>query len=138
MDNKKYVDLVNSQKYPTKIEVPLDPPFKDSRGIIQNLWLGDSKSVTYIESKVGAVRARHKHTNDYHATYVIEGSIRYIELEDDEKTVISSSVYRNGDMFFTKPGVFHIMEFLKDSKMITINGIVKNHENYENDIVKIK
>jgi quercetin dioxygenase-like cupin family protein len=138
MDNKKYVDLVNSQQYPKEIQVPLDPPFKDQRGIIQNLWLGDSKSVTYIESKVGAVRAKHKHTVDYHATYVLEGSIKYSELEDDEKTLISSTVYRTGEMFFTKPGVFHIMEFLKDTKMITVNGIVKNHENYEADIVRVK
>ena len=138
MDNKKYVDMVNSKNYPTKIEVPLDPPFKDKRGIIQNLWLGESKSVTYIESKTGAVRAKHKHTEDYHATYILEGSVKYSELEDDEKTVILSNVYRAGDMFFTKPGVFHIMEFLKDTKMITINNLVKNHDTYEKDIIRVK
>lgn len=127
MDNKTYVDLVNTSDYPKEEQVPLDPPFKDGRGIIQNLWLGESKSVTFISSKAGAVRARHKHTNDYHATYMISGCVKYVELQDDEKTVMSENVYKEGEMFFTKPGVFHIMEFLKDSQMVTINGMVKNH-----------
>lgn len=121
MNNKKYVDLVNEHKYPKEIRVPLDSPFKDDRGVIQNLWLGESKSVTYIESKSGAIRAKHKHTEDYHATYMVTGAVKYSELEDDEKTVKSEHVYRAGEMFFTRPGVFHVMEFLQDSKMITVN-----------------
>jgi len=39
-------------------------------------------------------------------------------------------------MVFTKPGVYHVVEFLEDSIVITINNIVKNHENYEKDVVR--
>jgi len=130
MDNKTYGDLVNSGSYPEDIKVPLDKPFIDSRGVIQNLWLATSGSVTFIESVPGAVRARHRHKGDWHATYVISGKIKYTELEDDEKTLKSETIFNTGDMFYTKPDVFHTMEFIEETKMITINNIVKNHDNY--------
>ena len=136
MNNKECGDLINEGKYPENINIPLDKPFIDGRGMIQNLWLSQSGSVTFIESKPGTIRARHKHIGDWHATYVISGKIQYTELEDDEKTLIRSGIFTTGDMFFTKPDVFHIMEFLDDTKMITINNIVKNHNNYEKSIVR--
>jgi len=135
MQNKEYVDLVNSENYPNQVEVPLDPPFVDDRGTIQNLWLGQSGSVTYIESKKGAVRARHKHSFDYHASHMITGSVLYTEKDDDGK-ILHSKEYKAGEMFFSRPKVWHEMVFLEDSKMITINNLVKNHENYEKDVVR--
>lgn len=132
MDNKTYVDKVNSGEYPNDIVIPLDKPFEDNRGIIQNLWLGNSGSVTLIKSKTGAIRAKHKHTNDFHAAYLLTGKVKYVEGEPGEKQ--EEFIFKAGDMFFTRPGVYHFMEFLEDSDMLTINGIVKNHENYEKDI----
>jgi len=137
MDNKEYVDAVNSGNYPEDIKVPLDKPFVDDRGVIQNLWLGSSGSVTFIESKEGSVRARHRHTNgDWHGSFVIRGKIRYIEI--DENDVKTETIFSDNDIFFTKPEVFHTMEFLTDTIMITINGICRNHINYENSVVRMK
>ena len=130
MNNKEYVDLVNNGQYPEDITVPLDKPFEDERGVIQNLWLGTSGSLTLITSKKGSIRAKHHHTNDWHAMYVISGKFKYTEKPDIEK------VYSVGEMVFTKPGVYHVVEFLEDSIVITINNIVKNHENYEKDVVR--
>ncbi len=132
MDNKTYVDKVNSGEYPKDIKIPLDKPFEDARGVIQNLWLGNSGSVTLIKSKKGAIRAKHKHTNDFHAAYILSGRVKYVEGEPGDKQ--NEFIFKTGDMFFTRPGVYHIMEFLEDGDMLTINGIVKNHENYEEDI----
>lgn len=132
MNNKEYVDKVNSNEYPNDIKVPLDKPFVDDRGIIQNLWLGQSGSVTLIKSNKGAVRAKHKHTNDFHAAYILNGHVKYVEGEPGTKQV--EFLFKTGDMFFTKPGVYHVMEFMEDTDMLTINGICKNHDNYEKDI----
>jgi quercetin dioxygenase-like cupin family protein len=129
MNNKEYVELVLQQKYPNDIVVPIDNPFIDERGMISNLWLGQSGSITLITSKKDSRRADHKHSKDWHTTYVISGSLKYIE-EDNERT------FNSGSLFFTKPGVFHTMIFLEDTIMITINNLVKNHENYENDVVR--
>ena len=132
MKNQEYVDKVNAGEYPEDIIVPLDTPFVDDRGLIQNLWLGSSGSVTLIKSKRGAIRAKHKHTDDFHAAYILTGEIKYVEGEPG--TEQKEFIFKAGDMFFTRPDIYHIMEFLTDGDMLTINGIVKNHENYENDI----
>jgi len=132
MDNKKYVDLVNDGQFPENIKVPIDLPYKDERGIIKNLWLGHSGSVTLIESVKGSVRAKHRHLNgDWHATYIINGKVEYVEGEGDRQT---KTIFNTGDLFFTKPEVYHEMHFIQDTKMITMNGIVKNHTNYEKSI----
>jgi len=133
MDNKEYVSAINNGNFSQTLSVPIDPPFVDNRGIISNLWLGQSGSITFIISNKGAVRAKHKHTNDWHATYIISGDIKYIEGELENK---KEFFFKEGDMFFTKPDIYHEMHFLSDCKMITINNIVKNHENYEKDIVR--
>lgn len=135
MDNKTYVDLVNSGQYPDNIEVPLDKPFVDDRGVIQNLWLGQSGSITFIESKSGAVRAKHIHTNnDFHAVYIISGKVKYTEIENE---IQSDVIFSDGDMFFTRPEVYHEMLFITDTKMITVNGICKDHETYEKNVIRI-
>ena len=133
MNNKEYGDLVNAENYPQNIKVPLDTPFVDDRGIIQNLWLAQSGSITFIESKVGAIRAAHRHQKDWHSTYIISGKIRYIEGENNDRT---ENIFSTGEMFFTRPGVYHEMHFLEQTKMITVNNLVKNHENYEKDVVR--
>jgi tellurite resistance-related uncharacterized protein len=135
MDNKEYVDAVNFGNYPEDIKVPLDKPFVDDRGVIQNLWLGQSGSITFIESVAWKTRAKHTHSKDWHSTWIIEGQIKYIEIENDVRT---ETVFSKGDMFFTRPGVYHEMLFLTDTKMITANGITKNHVNYEADVVRGK
>lgn len=131
MNNKEYAAAVNAGDFPHPITVPIDTPFVDARGAITNLWLGQSGSITFITSQKGSVRAKHKHTNDWHATYVICGDIKYIEGELEHK---KEHIFKEGDMFFTGPNIYHEMHFLSDCKMITINNIIKNHENYENDI----
>jgi uncharacterized RmlC-like cupin family protein len=136
MDNKEYADLVNSGNYPDNIKVPLDKPFVDDRGVIQNIWLATSGSITFISSKKGAKRAAHIHTGgDWHSTFMISGEVLYVEGEGAEQT---KTKFGEGDMFYTRPEVYHEMIFLEDSKMITVNGIVKNHENYENSVRRKK
>ena len=58
----------------------LKTPFKDDRGIIQNLVsLNKSqiRSAVLIESKKGSLRANHYHKVDWHYCYIISGSIEY-------------------------------------------------------------
>lgn len=132
MDNKTYVDLVNQGKYPEDIKVPLDKPYVDKRGVIQNLWLGNCGSVTLITTKAGSVRANHTHhENDFHAAYVVSGEIKYSEEIDGE---IKEYLFKAGDMFFSPPERWHKMEFPQDTVFLTCNGILKNHVNYERSI----
>jgi quercetin dioxygenase-like cupin family protein len=139
MNNKEYGDLVNAEHYPEDNVVPLDPPFMDERGTIQNLWLAASGSITLITSKKGAVRANHYHQHDWHAVHVISGSLEYYERAiDDVNANPEPKIIRAGEMIFSKPFVVHKMIFPEDCVMITINGIVKNHDNYESSVVRVE
>lgn len=135
--NKEYVDLVSQGTFPEEVRVPLDFPFIDDRGIIQNLWLGGSGSITHITSKKGTNRANHYHQGDFHATYIISGEIKYTESNIDG-TDKKEYAFKKGDMFMSPPMKWHRMEFLSDSEFITINGIVKSHDNYERSVVRIE
>jgi hypothetical protein len=137
MNNQEYGQLVNSKDYPSDITVPMDAPFIDDRGVIQNIWLANSESITLITSKKGKSRASHKHLTSNHSTYIISGSVQYQELADDQETIILDRVFGANEQFFTRPQVFHIMTFLEDTVMITMNGHIKNHDNYEDDLVRM-
>lgn len=134
MNNKEYVSKVNASNFPKDVEVPLDTPFIDQRGTIQNIWLGQSGSITIIDSKKGSIRAKHKHTEDWHATYILSGRVKYIEGEPNIEQV--EKIFESGSLFFTRPDIYHIMEFLEDTKIITINGILKDHDSYNKDVVR--
>ncbi len=140
MDNQKYVELVNSEQFPEEIKVPLDLPFTDNRGIIQNLWLGNSGSVTLIKSIKGAKRAYHSHpsnesfSGDWHSIYILSGSFRYLQKNLDNS--IQEQIFKEGEMVFTRPDVYHEVEMLEDTVFITINKICKNHENYHKSVKK--
>jgi quercetin dioxygenase-like cupin family protein len=141
MSNKEYVDLVNQGKFIDSLSamVPLDPPFTDDRGVIQNLWLGNCGSVTLITTKAGSVRANHTHHGgDWHAAYVISGEIKYSHGDPNPMGgIIIECTFKAGDMFFSPPEVWHKMEFPVDTVFITMNGICKNHENYEKTIERL-
>lgn len=138
MGNKAYIEKVIAGDFPKENAVPLDEPFVDERGAIQNLWLGPSNSVTLITSKKGTIRANHYHKNDWHAAYIVSGSLKYYERDIEGKHVKDPVVFKAGQMVFSKPEVVHKMEFLEDTTFITINGIVKNHENYEDSVVRLE
>lgn len=141
MKNQEYVAQVLAGQYPSEVRVPLDDPFVDDRGVIQNIWLGMSGSVTLITSKAGSVRAQHTHERhpmtgeeDWHAIYLVSGFLEYLEGKD--KTSVATHYVYPGQIIFTPPHVYHEVRSVEDSVFITINGILKNHDNYHQTMVK--
>jgi dTDP-4-dehydrorhamnose 3,5-epimerase-like enzyme len=141
MDNKTYADLVNAQKYPKEPLVPLDAPFVNQNGGIQNLLLSGFTSAAIIESSPGALRANHYHKTDWHYTYVIDGSVQYYwrgapdELDEKEKNY---ALFRKGEVFFTPPMVSHAMFFAEKTRILTLARNVRDHEHHEADLVRIE
>lgn len=136
MNNKEYADLVNEGKFPDDIKIPRSEPFVDQRGTIENIWLGNSGSITLITSKQGAIRAQHRHTGgDWHTCRILEGSVRYVE---EENGIRQEWVFNKDDHFFTKPEVYHEMHFITDCVMLTANGISKSPIEYEKHLIRGK
>lgn len=140
MNNKDYTDAVNNKEYPSENIVPLDPPFVDDRGHIQNLLNTNVSGAAVIISKKGSIRSNHYHREDWHYLYVISGSMRYLEQdaetlsEDWEKDFIVKA----GEMVFTPPMKIHRTVFLEDTVMISLSKRNRDHDSHEEDVVRVE
>ena len=118
------------------------PEFEDERGFITRLINDDEfplKSVLYIKSKTGSVRANHYHKKDAHYSYCLSGKFRYVEkavdgLEGSEESVILEP----GDMVLSRPMKVHAMEFLEDTIFLAFTTESRDQDKYEEDTVRVK
>jgi dTDP-4-dehydrorhamnose 3,5-epimerase-like enzyme len=140
----RYIARVLDGDYPSDPIVPLDEPFVDARGTIQNLVLGSFTSSAIISSKARTIRANHWHRTDWHFSYLVSGEILYYHCDvgsndrlldaDNKKTKL---IIQPGQMFFTPPRVAHAMAFAKDSVFLTFSKNVREHETHEEDVVRV-
>ena len=139
MNNKEYGDLVNQGNFPEEIKVPLDPPFIDNRGTIQNLLLSPVNGVSIITSKAGSVRSNHFHIEDFHHLYVLSGSMEYYERNiNEDGSHIKPIIIKAGEMVFTAPGKVHKTVFIEDTVLISLSKRPRDHESHEEDVVRIE
>lgn len=135
MKNKEYTDLVGKEEFPMDPLVPLDAPFVNDAGIIQNLLNCHVGAVAIIHSKKGSVRSQHYHLSNWHYLYVVSGEVKYFERNLDG-TELMTRTYVAGDMFFTPPNKVHKTEFMSDTILISLGKESKDHLSHENDIVR--
>lgn len=137
MTNKKYTNLVEKQEYPADSLVPLDLPFVDDRGSIQNLLNTPINGSAIIISKKGSIRSNHWHKEDWHYLYVMSGSMEYYErdvgtLNDSQPPIIVTA----GQMVFTPPNKVHKTVFLQDTVLLSFSKRNRDHDSHEEDLVR--
>jgi dTDP-4-dehydrorhamnose 3,5-epimerase-like enzyme len=120
------------EKYPF-VRIPQE--FKDERGIIQNIADGAIGDVAVITSNSGSIRANHVHSDDWHLTYIVSGSMKYHWV--DVQGINQNTIVNKAEMVFTPSRTPHKMEFLTDSVFIAISKLNRSHEKYEADTKKI-
>jgi uncharacterized RmlC-like cupin family protein len=135
LTNKDFTDLVEQEDYRWGPIVPLDKPFENAAGKIQNLLNCKIGAVAIIHSVKGSVRSNHWHRSNWHYLYVVSGSVKYYERNLDGTDVLISE-YKAGDMFFTPPNKVHKTEFLEDCVMMSFGRDSKEHEAHEEDLVR--
>ncbi len=133
----EYQDAVNNGVYPSDSYVPLEPPFRNEAGRIQNLLLRPCQSVAVLESRGGSVRANHYHKTDWHYTYVLSGRVYYFEREIGSEVIPNPTRYIAGQMFFTPPMKEHAMLFADYSIIVTMAKNERSHESHESDVVRV-
>lgn len=138
LTNRAFSALVESSKYPEQVAVPLDEPFVNENGTIQNLLLERFTSAAIITSVRGAVRANHYHKTDWHYSYVVSGAVRYFWRPVGSKQRASEQLFVAGTMFFTPPMVEHAMFFPEQTAFITFAKNIRDHEHHESDVVRVK
>src|SRR6185436_11073494 len=104
MNNKNYTSAVEKKQYPNEALVPLDTPFIDERGAIQNLLNTPISGAAIITSKAGTIRSNHWHREDFHYLYVFSGSMEYYERDIGiPYSSQSPIIVKTGQMVFTPP-----------------------------------
>lgn len=125
------------QHGPEKIMVPLETPYSDERGVIQNLVDVSTGSTVVITSKANSVRANHYHKTDWHYCYLLSGSMEYFHRDVESDEPPERLVVHQGEMVFTPPLVEHAMRFLEDTVFITMSRNARDHQSYEDDLVRV-
>lgn len=124
--------------WPRGVVVPVEKPFVDARGVIQNLVEADMCMAVVITSKKGAVRANHYHKTDWHYCYVLSGSIEYFHRPVGSRSAPERMLIQTGQLFFTPPMVEHAMRFPEDTVFLTLSRNARDHESYESDLVRVQ
>jgi quercetin dioxygenase-like cupin family protein len=138
MTNTEYTEMVDRGEWPKEVIVPLDTPFVNSNGVIQNLVLKPMNSVAVIISVKDSIRANHYHKTDWHYSYVVSGSIEYYWRSVGDVNPPKHILVKAGQVFFTPPMTEHAMVFPEATTFITMARNIRTHENHEADVVRIK
>ncbi len=138
MKNREYTESVVREFYPLDPIVPLDAPFEDARGAIQNLVLTPGiTSVAVITSKAGSERSNHFHKTDWHYLYVVEGEMEYYERPVGATGGhIKPLIVKKGQMVFTPPNIVHKTVFTVDTVLVSLAKNVRDHSHHEEDVVR--
>lgn len=136
--NDSYTSKVENGEWPEGSSVPLDPPFTDHRGTIQNILLKPVTSLAVISSKAGTTRANHYHRTDWHYAYVISGRVLYYERDVGSQLKPDPVEFLPGSLFFTPPMREHCMAFPEDTVILTAARNVRSHESHESDLVRVR
>lgn len=138
LSNREFSALVDKGTFPEQVAVPLDPPFVNANGEIQNLLLERFTSAALITSAPGSVRANHYHKSDWHYSYVVQGSVWYYWRPVDSREKPRHQIFGPKTMFFTPPLVEHAMFFPEDTTFLTFAKNVRDHEHHEADLVRVQ
>lgn len=125
------------QNLPKTTLIPIDNPFVDPRGVIQNLLHRPVGSVVHITSYAESTRASHWHRTDWHYCYVLSGHIDYYEREVDSINRPRYTSICQGELFFTPPKMEHEMYFPVRTSFLTLANLHREPANYEADLVRL-
>jgi uncharacterized RmlC-like cupin family protein len=109
--------------------------YEDERGTIANIADGQLGDVAVITSETNAVRANHVHKEDWHFSYLLNGSMDYFWKGEDR--IERSVIVNPGQMVYSPPGIPHKMIFRERSTFIAISAKNRSAENYEQDTQRL-
>lgn len=137
LSNREFSKQVDELRYPEQVIVPLDPPFVNGNGEIQNILLERFTSAAVIRSVPGAIRANHYHKTDWHYSYLVSGEIWYFWRPLGAKSRPEAVRVKAGQMFFTPPLVEHAMVFPTESVFLTLAKNIRDTAHHEEDVIRV-
>ena len=129
--------MTPSKKLDPKTVVQLPAPFRDDRGMIQNLVDLPLGSALVIHSKKGAVRGNHYHKTDFHYAWLHSGRMIYAHRPVGSTEAPQQWIITPGTLFYSPPMFEHVMVFTEDSVLFVVARNDRHAPDYEADIVRI-
>jgi len=107
--------------------------FGDARGVIVNDIVAQVeritgervKSIAYITSRPGAVRANHWHPKDVQVMVLLTGSYRSLSRTHDTAEALVEQIVRAGDIVVCPAYVDHAYEFIEESVFLNLNTVTR-------------
>jgi hypothetical protein len=138
LSNREFSAAVDRGSFPDQVDVPLDQPFVNDNGRIQNILLERFTSAAIISSVPGSIRANHVHKTDWHYSYVVSGMVWYYWRPAGSNAQPERAKFGPGTMFFTPPLVEHAMFFPEQTVFLTFAKNVRDHDHHEADLIRVK
>jgi uncharacterized RmlC-like cupin family protein len=115
--------------------VKVGEEYGNAAGLIQNLdvqgWVG------IVHCNANSRRSSHWHRTDQHYLYVLTGKMDYYwrPVGDDGKPYHVE--VNAGQMVFTPPRVEHWTTFPRETVLISVSRLMRNHLRHEADLVRV-
>lgn len=115
--------------------VALDADYGDATAYMQNL--GVLGYVGLLRFSAGARRSSHWHRSDRHHLFVVDGKMDYFwrAVGDDGKP--HHVEVNAGQMVFTPPRVEHWVHCVRETTMISVSKLRREHSVHEADLVRV-
>lgn len=130
-DRNKAKNLLNGK---VKIEtLPIIKPSEKSKngpkrlllqkGELAQIYDSDTpvKLIAYIELIKGKIRGGHYHKSRWEATYLLRGEVE-LTVSDVKNGKTAKARIKEGNIFFLKPGVAHIIKVIKSGHAIEFSN----------------
>jgi oxalate decarboxylase/phosphoglucose isomerase-like protein (cupin superfamily) len=109
--------------------------YADQRGRIVTLPEFQTAESTVIESRAGAVRGNHYHSEETHLMYVVSGLMLYIEQTDDGG--LRTLELLPGESVVTPAGAPHCTLFPEDTVFVTLSDVTRAGDAYEQAVIRV-
>jgi quercetin dioxygenase-like cupin family protein len=111
--------------------------FKDKRGVIKDVLVNmPMDTITYIESKAGAVRGNHYHKKSIQYDYIIDGEMISVSRDGFNGKTTRKKVSA-GDLVLHPKNNHHAYKAIKDSKFISVTKGPRRGKDYEKDVFRL-
>jgi quercetin dioxygenase-like cupin family protein len=110
--------------------VIVNTAYSDRRGVILDLVVDQIDAITEITFEKDAIRGNHFHKETTQWTYVVYGKIQAFTKNKD---VVVSDIFKEGELFVSKPLEPHAMKAIIPSKILVFTQGPRSGENYHTD-----
>lgn len=123
----------------TEVMPPLEL-HEDFRGRIADIFYGDNLNhVAIVDSKKGALRGDHYHTNSVQHMLMTKGAMEYWHKPVGAEGPATCVVIRAGDLVSTPQLEIHALRMLEDeNQFIAFATGIRGGKDYEADTIRVK